>query len=275
MKKLVVTMLSLVAVTGGVWGVENAAPQVPSGGRKEITPEVRRKIHENIMRKTGGWVVREGTGSGRCLFVDMQKTLPGESFRAAAERIGALLNCRIGYEQKDGTVTVQGAAGALKAMKAQAAIFVIDDPEYPTTLVAPEGRWAMINAAALTKDGALPPVLAKRATREAWRVFAQLLGASNASMEGGCVLESVSSLVELDALKADCFCPEPLSKISSHLRTIGVTPYERTTYRRACELGWAPPPVNEYQKAVWEQLKSDKERGPVKPLKIEYKKPQQ
>lgn len=272
MKKSDIVLLLLITAIGTALGADLAAPQPPKGERKTISPEVRRKIHENIMRKTGGWVIKEGTGSGHCLFIDLQKTLPGECFSTAAEKIGALLNCRIGYERKEGAVTVQSAAAELKAARAQAAIFIIDDPSYPTTLVAPESRWAMINAAALAKDGALPPVLAKRATRESWRVFAQLLGAANASMEGGCVLESVSSLVELDALKADCFCPEPLSKISAHLRTIGVTPYERTTYRRACELGWAPPPVDAYQKGVWEQLKSDKERGPVKPIKIEYKK---
>lgn len=272
MNKCMMVFFGVAAVVGAVVAQEGPLAKKPDGPQKEITPEVRQKIRRQIMQKTGGWIIKEGTGSGRCVFVDTQKKLPKESFSVAAEKIGSLLNCRVEYEQSDRSVTVQTAPEALKASKAQAAIFIIDDPSYPTILVAPEARWAMINAAALSKDGPMPPVLAKRATREAWRVFAQLLGASNASMEGGCVLETVSSLDELDTLKADCFCPEPLSKIVAHLRAIGITPYVRMTYRRACEQGWAPPPTDEFQKLVWNQLKEEKERGPTKPLKIEYKK---
>ena len=41
-----------------------------------------------------------------------------------------------------------------------------------------------------------------------------------------------------------------------------------STYLKACEEGWAPTPTNEYQKAIWEQVKADKERGPTNPIKI-------
>lgn len=272
MSKRRMMMCGMVAVLSAVFAQVGPVANAPVGPRKELTPEVKQKIRRQIMQKTGGWIIKEGTGSGRCVFVDTQKKMPKESFSAAAEKIGALLNCKVEYEQSERNITVQTAPESLKVIKAQAAIFIIDDPTYPTTLVAPESRWAMINAAALAKDGPTQQVLAKRATREAWRVFAQLLGASNASMEGGCVLDPVSSLVELDTLKADCFCPEPLSKIIAHLRTIGVTPYVRTTYRRACEQGWAPPPTDEFQKGVWDQLRDEKERGPSRGIKIEAKK---
>ena len=32
--------------------------------------------------------------------------------------------------------------------------------------------------------------------------------------------------------------------------------------------GWAPAPTNDIQKAIFERVKADKERGPSKPLTI-------
>ena len=42
----------------------------------------------------------------------------------------------------------------------------------------------------------------------------------------------------------------------------------RIPYRVAVQEGWAQPPTNDYQKAVWEQVKADKERGPTNPITI-------
>ena len=40
------------------------------------------------------------------------------------------------------------------------------------------------------------------------------------------------------------------------------------TYRQACIEGWAPAPTNDVQKAIWEKVHSEKERGPSHGLKI-------
>ena len=34
-----------------------------------------------------------------------------------------------------------------------------------------------------------------------------------------------------------------------------IAPVRRTTYKTACEEGWAPPPTNDYQRAIWEAAK--------------------
>lgn len=47
-----------------------------------------------------------------------------------------------------------------------------------------------------------------------------------------------------------------------------ITPAEIQTYRNACRQGWAPAPTNDYQKAIYERMQADKERGPSKPLTI-------
>ena len=70
------------------------------------------------------------------------------------------------------------------------------------------------------------------------------------------------------ALPGDGISPGLDDRIIKHLKGIGVKPARRTTYKRACQEGWAPAPTNAYQKAIWEQVKADKERGPTNPITI-------
>ena len=35
-----------------------------------------------------------------------------------------------------------------------------------------------------------------------------------------------------------------------------IAPIRRTTYKVACEEGWAPPPTNEFQRAIWDAAKA-------------------
>ena len=35
-----------------------------------------------------------------------------------------------------------------------------------------------------------------------------------------------------------------------------IAPVRRTTYKVACEEGWAPPPTNDFQRAIWDATKA-------------------
>lgn len=56
--------------------------------------------------------------------------------------------------------------------------------------------------------------------------------------------------------------------IRSAAESLGIPHANRVFYKKALEEGWAPPPQDEFQRAVWERFKADKERGPAKPLTI-------
>jgi len=45
-----------------------------------------------------------------------------------------------------------------------------------------------------------------------------------------------------------------------------VRPVYRASYAAACQEGWAPPPTNEYQRAIW----NDVHKIPEKPMKIDF-----
>ena len=247
------------------------APAAPGAPRKAaLTREQRKALAQRtMMMRTGGFIVRPGTQLGKVVYVNGQKRVPQEVIEKQTSLLSEILCVRIEMVPGDGKFSLGDVARRKKELGANAVIFFADDPSLEDTmLVAPETGWAVVNFAAIAKDGPDEEHLRKRAIRETWRSFAHLLGAAD-SNEPKCVLRPVSSPGDLDDLFAECFCPEPLDKISRHLRAIGVDPAERKTYKRACEEGWAPAPTNEFQKVIWEKVKADKERGPTNPITIQ------
>ena len=55
-------------------------------------------------------------------------------------------------------------------------------------------------------------------------------------------------------------CVRIKHKISVHARKLGMQMVRTTTYRKAAEEGWAPPPTNDVQKAIWNEAKPEQEQ---------------
>ena len=62
-----------------------------------------------------------------------------------------------------------------------------------------------------------------------------------------------------------------LNRFKPYLSGYGIIPYRLTTYRQACQEGWAHSPTNEYERYAWEDVHA----MPSKPLKITYDKDRQ
>ncbi len=56
------------------------------------------------------------------------------------------------------------------------------------------------------------------------------------------------------------------NRYTSYLATLGVKPAHERTYRQACKEGWAPPPTNDIQRAIWQKV----HKIPDNPMTIEY-----
>ncbi|MCL2104224.1 MAG: hypothetical protein FWH21_04115, partial [Kiritimatiellaeota bacterium] len=63
---------------------------------------------------------------------------------------------------------------------------------------------------------------------------------------------------DLDALKPQTISPEPMNKIMAQAAKLGISPGRMTSYRRAVEEGWAPAPTNDFQKAIWEEVRGQR-----------------
>jgi hypothetical protein len=219
-----------------------------------------------FMKESGGKVRKPGFGRGNIAIVNAQKRVDAETFRVAFD-IG-VERMRLPITFQEGTLDGEPTQAGVKGMKANFAIYVVDRPESGTTIsLAPEQQWAVVNVAALAKDNPTTERLEERTMKEVVRAFGWLCGGAN-SQYPGTVMGPVAKYTDLDKI-GNCIYPfDNYKGTFAYLRGFKVEPYVESTYIRACKEGWAPAPTNEYQQAIWDQVKADKERGPANPIKI-------
>lgn len=228
------------------------------------TPEAKAARKERRMRTTGGLIDDYREYKGRFLYLNAQKLVAPEEVQDLT--IGTM---RDFFRAKFELVMVDGfelgrATEIMKTSEAQAAVFLIDDPLLPTLLSAPEDKWTLVNVAKLASDKPDQKTLARRVRREMWRALAYTLGC--ASPDELCVMKPVHSLKDLDDLSANALSRFPLMNIKEQLPKVGIGSIRSTTYKRACEEGWAPSPTNDYQRGVWNQVYET----PSNPIKIQF-----
>ena len=233
----------------------------PAGKRKPITPEQYAANLERFLTKTGGYIVGPYTGRN-VVIANAQKAVAAKALEDAAAVMSDGPHLVAKVVESDET----RMAGLLADAETGVMVQVVDEVGMPTLLVAPDARWAKVNVRALAADGADGEKLAARVSRQVWRAVMMLMGASNSNFQP-CLMQSYLSLAELDAAPKTP-CPEPFDKVAVTAKKYGMANPRRTTYRNACREGWAPAPTNHYQKAIWEQVKADKERGPTNPIRI-------
>ena len=234
---------------------------------RNIDPETLAKRAQMRLERTGGLIIKPDSGKGSVVWIDAQKRVPrGMRAPVVEEQSNQFI---MNIVLKDGVLSFSApdVQKTKDALGVEAVLFIVDDATLPSILLAPENHWAVLNIAVLLQGAPSPDVLEKRMRREMWRVFGQLLGSADCSYRN-CVLVPVTSMEQIDSMKANMFCPDPYGRVRSHLKAIGVQPYLRTSYRHACQEGWAPAPTNGYQQAIWEKVKADKERGPTNPIPI-------
>ena len=149
-------------------------------------------------------------------------------------------------------------------------IVVVDDTETPAVLVAPEELWVKVNVGRLAADGTPYVKLARRVIKEIWRASAFALGAGYSEMQPD-LMGPITSVDGLDKIVADAPSPACYNMMIGVATRLGIQPAHTTTYLQACQEGWAAPPTNDIQKAIWEKVHTI----PTKPLKITYDKDKQ
>lgn len=217
-----------------------------------------------FLRETGGEL--EIPRKGCVLIADCSSGLAPEAIDGAVRSLEGIT--RVDFKRKSlGAFEI--ATTPLKAKSevgAAAAVFVVDCPALPLSLVAPEEFWGVVNVAPMRMGGANASVVARRAEKELLRIGALALGAWHG--EGGSVLRGLKTANELDELQSGRLTLFELRNVMNSLLSLGVTRASTTTYLEACREGWAPPPTNDYQRAAWNRVKADKERGPTNPILI-------
>ena len=216
--------------------------------RRRLTIPAR----ERLLAPVDGKIVR---------IVDGQREVPRKTIDEAAQSIKNALSFPV--EVVDGT----SAPEALADGRAGVAVFLDGRDGAPTLLAAPDSGWAAVGVKALKAGDPTDQVFHARVRKEVWRAFAYAFGVGHESVPS--VLRPIYSLGELEAMDAECPSPISLDAITKCAARRGISRFRYVSYHQACREGWAPAPTNDAQRAVWEQVKADKERGPTNPIKIE------
>lgn len=214
---------------------------------EQETPEERAKrVAEYRERKYGGYVMRE-TAKGKSIYVVNSMSKDTESLaKSSLDNLKKILHVPIKFIS-GGAVDSKTATSAMKGFEdAGAAVFIVSgEPGLPGVTYAPDERWAIVNAAAMAGDSV-------RLGKEIGRAFAYVCGCGGATTIG--INIPVDQVSDLDKIKVIGVQADVAMKMGGYLKSIGVTPLQVSTYRRACEQGWAPPPANEHQKAIWDEV---------------------
>ena len=255
MKKCVVFVLSAIAAMAA------AAQGNPAPGQQQPqqpNPDAE-QARANMLARTGGFLEKEGEGPV-LLFLNMQGRVPEGELADVPSQLSRILRAvvRLETQKKAPRDPLAEVQARLRDSGVAAVVGVCDAPGLPSLLIAPESRWALVNAAALAADKPPAETLAARVRKEQWRAFAHLMGAADSAFEH-CLMKPVRSLAGLDALTAPSVCPEPFGRIMANAKALGARPIRMVPYRKACEEGWAPAPTNDIQRAVWDEVRAKRE----------------
>jgi len=239
-----------VLVANGLFAeAKEKAPKSPA--------EIEAIRQERAMKRFGGYIERKGTQQGTICYVNCQKTVPKEWLEESIRYLTQMTHYNIVCREGAFDITNPKIEGNVS-------LFVIDDPKYPALLVAPENRWALVNVAVVAKEKR-PAFFHARMKKQLSRGFAYLCGAANSQFQETLVRAIVDE-ADLDRNLDDQLPMDVFQRFYSYMSGLGVKPALYSTYKKACEEGWAPAPTNDVQKAIWDKVHA----MPKNPMKIEF-----
>lgn len=230
--KMMTMLLASVAMIAACYGAEGNRPR-----RRASKP-------------TGGYLLKE---SGKCVSIkDKQKVYTSAELDAVMQRLRRYSQFPVycnATESKESAVTIE----------------LVDGLDMPglTVMTAPEQGWARLGVSWLVADNPSGETKERRLYVELMRTIGMAMGVG-VSMYQPCMMRSVSGVRDLDAIKTDKPSPEGCENFASCAKRFGLGEYRYYTYRLACAQGWAPPPTNDIQRAIWDEVHT----LPTKPLPL-------
>lgn len=224
---------------------------------------------QRMYERTGGMLWRPG--SGTIAVVNLQRRVSSDRLAAKIEQFSSQLRVEVTLNDSNGPFKLADVASDMKSRKALVGIYLVEDETLPMSLVALEAKWAVVNVAVLAADSPPPEQLEARVKKMIVRATATLLGAG-ISRNKDSVMRYCSSVSELDDLRNDNMLMDSLVNVLNSMNAFGFRFATVSSYRQACQEGWANKPTNDVQKVIWEEVMSEKERGPTRPLTIQYRK---
>lgn len=187
-------------------------------------------------------------GEGKLVFINSSH-VEDVHLESVASMISKIL--MINAEVEKGAWSMADAKKNLASIGASAAVFVVDDPKLPMSLIAMEEKWGVANAAGLNGENA---------SKEALRVATVVLGGAS-SKYAASVMRPVFTKEDLASKAGSVITIDALMAIYPNLASLGIKQFTMMDYADALEDGVAPPPANDAQrklKANFEKTRSAK-----------------
>lgn len=151
--------------------------------------------------------------------------------------------------------TFANATGQLKNSGANAAVFIVDDPSLPMTLLALEEKWSLINVAKI--KSADDATTARRLSLLFLRQAVRVIGTDTVN-ETGSFLYQTFAPEDLDKINGYDFPAGAYISMNLGMERLGIEQVEMVTYKDACEMGAAPQPTNDIQRVIWDAMTNKK-----------------
>ena len=239
---------------------------VPKDGK--FTVEQIKARDERVLKKTGGFIHQPAEGPLALLVDARAKPTATIDEVARVYKLATHLDAQVAKEARGDVAPLDFAKAKMSAAKPLMLVMVVDGvPGQPILSVFPEERVGIVNADKL-KGGDDPSAPEMRVMKETWRAIGFVGGLGFSPAEND-IMQPLYSLKELDANRYPFIQPMNMARMYKMWKRFGVKKERRIPYRVAVQEGWAAQPTNDYQRAVWEQVKADKERGPTNPITIQ------
>ncbi len=216
-------------------------------------------VAQIVERESGGSIITTHKKTKKVYFVNAQSRVSREVIETARKTYEESIRTPI--DIADGKFDFRNPK-----IEGELSLYIIDDDDMPMSLLAPEGRWAFVNVAPLAKGrGEKSQFLEARVRKEIARIAGILFGGIGSSYRGN-LMSIATSPDDLDKRDSEKIPADVMMRSSGFLLGLGVRPFRLTTYRKACEEGWAPAPTNDVQRAIWDKVHA----VPTTPMKIEF-----
>lgn len=229
-------------------------------GRSDTTEEFKAQLAKAAPKPSSHSAgMLEVPAKGRIAIVSSQNVYTVDELSGVAKLNGHQIRFPIDIVSEKAFKIEEANAYRVKS-KLGIAIFVVNQPDLPLSLIAMEERWAMINAGKVAAQQGDSKIKCRRFQRELTRVLRALLIAGSTDKDG----KAVENGNDLEAIDRDPLDAQTLLTMIRSVPSFGLTPPRRVPYHRACQEGWAPAPTNDVQKAVWNKI----HQLPTEPIKI-------
>jgi hypothetical protein len=251
MKKVIaVIAIALVPV------MSMGAGSPPSSGARNITPVPPEKMAEWTAR-TGGMIEQIPNGKS-VLVVDARndKTL---ELAPLVKMVQVMLHLPFELKSVESRAVsdTYAAAAAFKDEKHPAVMLVFDTEGTPPLSIYPENAVGCLNVHELAKGDAM--AVKQRLLREFWRLTGFTLGGYAQGGMGGVMLP-VFSVADLDEVRGSSLNPLQFNGILNAAIKLDLRSDKPVPYSAACKMGWAPPPTNDVQRAIYERFSDPSSR---------------